>query len=498
MTSIRKKLFVNLSLLIICFVLVSWGLSTIFLEPFYLSHKKQSMIENSQYIETRYNSDPQTISLELEKIANNLGASIVIIDPEGYIKFSSFSRIIDPAFLEKQRPKAADENDSTVIPKGPPPFLMLKSEEIYGQTVIKVERDPYLSVDFMVLNRTLNENQVLVMRLPLAAVSESAAYASKFIIITGLLSILVGFIWAFVFAKKFTVPLREISQIAKSISLLDFSQKCAIHSKDEIGALGKSINNLSCQLSKAISELNQKNQQLAADVEKERSLDKLRKNFISSVSHELKTPISLILGYAEGLQLNIAQDDESRNYYTSVIMDEAEKMDRLVKDLLNLSQIESESFHLKKLDFNVSSLIDTIVDKYTTILSNKNVRLEIEKQSQMIGHADPLRIEQIIVNLLNNALDHVDHKKIIKISLVPCGNKIRFCLFNTGKPIPEHCLNHVWLSFYKVDESRTREFGGYGLGLSIVRAIQELHGNRYGVENAPEGVLFWFEINKTG
>ncbi len=500
MNSIRTKLFLNISCLVIFFVFISWMLSTLVLEEFYIWHKKHSIIESAEKIDTIYNSNTQDISLELERIANGLGAGVIISDQEGYVKYSSFDRIMQqknphlhpqPSHIDKSKPPSN-------APESPrPPFILKTREEnIDGKSIIEMERDQVLNIDFIVLKRQLNNNDVLNIKLPLAAVSESASYASNFMALTGIFSILIGCCWAFVFSKKFTVPLLELSKVAQSISQLDFSQKCTIKSNDEVGKLGKSINNLSYQLNKSISELHQKNQQLAADVEKERRLDKLRKNFISSVSHELKTPISLILGYAEGLKENVNRDEESKNYYCSVIIDEAEKMDKLVKDLLNLSQIESGFFHLERTDFNLSSLLDDILLKYQAVLMEKNINLEIEKDSLILVNGDMLRIEQIIVNLLNNAIDHAENMNLIKISIVQDKDKIRVNIYNTGKHIPENSLNNIWLSFYKVDQARTRDLGGYGLGLSIVRAIQELHGNAYGVENVENGVLFWFYLDK--
>jgi len=327
-------------------------------------------------------------------------------------------------------------------------------------------------------------------------VSESVSVAGQFIIFTGILSVVAGCLWAFFFAKKFTLPILDLNRIAQSMSQLDFSQKCIINRSDEIGELGKSINHLSYQLDTAISELSQKNQQLMADVEKERKLDTMRKNFVSSVSHELKTPLSLILGYAEGLRENVARDEDSKNYYCSVIIDEAEKMDKLVKDLLNLSQIESGFFQLNKNNFDLTLLLHDIALKYSTILTEKKILLEMANVEPYSVHGDELRIEQVLLNPFTNAIDHVEFLRTIRIWVQGTGEKVRVFIYNSGRPIPEESLEKIWTSFYKVDKARTREHGGYGLGLSIVRAIQELHGNHFGVNNVQDGVVFWFDLTK--
>ncbi|WP_378954547.1 ATP-binding protein [Pelosinus sp. sgz500959] len=491
--SLRTKLFIILSGLILFFVFMSLGLTRIGLEKFYIWQKKDILIASSTTIDDLYRGNPVEIALELERVGNTLGTGIIIFTKEGHIKYTSFSSLSNPK-LHDPFPPLPHMPDR--FPLTPPPIIKNR-EVIDNQTVLEVEQDPDLKIDFMILKHQLKNEDILILKQPLAPVFQSVTVAAQFIILTGILFLFAGCMWAFYFAKKFTHPIIELNRIAQSMSQLNFSQKCIITRSDELGALGKSINHLSDQLDAAISELSEKNQQLMADVEKERTLDKMRKDFISSVSHELKTPLSLILGYAEGLKENIPQDEDGKNYYCSVIIDEAEKMDRLVKDLLNLSQIESGFFQLNKSNFDISLLLNRITLKYLTILSEKNITLEMNTEKSYLVHGDILRIEQVVLNLFNNAIDHTEFAKIIKISLQTLGDYSRVSIYNSGRSIPEESLEKIWTSFYKVDKSRTRERGGYGLGLSIVRAIQELHASSYGVENVEGGVRFWFDINNT-
>jgi signal transduction histidine kinase len=470
------------------------GLTRIGLEQFYTSQKKDVLIASSKNFDSLYQGNPNEFSLELERIANTLGAGIIIFTKEGGIKYSSFGPLID------QRPSNSFENSfprttPPRFPPGPPPIIKNR-EVIDNRTTLEMEHDQDLKIDFMVIRRQMKNDDILIIKQPLTLVSESVSVAGQFIIFTGILSVVAGCLWAFFFAKKFTLPILDLNRIAQSMSQLDFSQKCIINRSDEIGELGKSINHLSYQLDTAISELSQKNQQLMADVEKERKLDTMRKNFVSSVSHELKTPLSLILGYAEGLRENVARDEDSKNYYCSVIIDEAEKMDKLVKDLLNLSQIESGFFQLNKNNFDLTLLLHDIALKYSTILTEKKILLEMANVEPYIVHGDELRIEQVLLNLFTNAIDHVEFLRTIRIWVQGTGEKVRVFIYNSGRPIPEESLEKIWTSFYKVDKARTREHGGYGLGLSIVRAIQELHGNHFGVNNVQDGVVFWFDLTK--
>jgi len=480
--SIRIKLFIILGSLMLFFVLFSLGLTHIGLEKFYIWQKKDILITNGTAIDDLYRGNPDEIALELERVSNTLGAGIIIFTKEGSIKYSSFFSINKQKLNDPFPP--------------PPPSIVKNTEVIDDQTILQMEQDKNLRIDFMILKHQMSNEDLLFIRQPLAPISESVTVAGQFIVLTGMLSIIIGCIWAFFFAKKFTLPILELNRIAQSMSRLNFSQKCTMNRRDEFGELGKSINHLSDQLDTAISELNQKNTQLMADVEQERKLDKMRKDFVSSVSHELKTPLSLILGYAEGLKENVARDEDRKNYYCSVIIDEAERMDKLVKDLLNLSQIESGFYQLNRTTFDLSLLLHRITQKYQTLLEEKAITLQMNIPAQTMANGDVLRIEQILLNLFNNAIDHAEFAKIITVCIKDTGNHIKVLLYNSGPHIPEESLEKLWISFYKVDKARTREYGRYGLGLSIVRAIQELHGNFYGVQNVPDGVNFWFDLDK--
>ncbi|MPN36735.1 Sensor histidine kinase ResE [bioreactor metagenome] len=171
-------------------------------------------------------------------------------------------------------------------------------------------------------------------------------------------------------------------------------------------------------------------------------------------------------------------------------------MNQLVKDLLNLSQIESGYFRLEKEVFNISSMIESVINRYRAIFEEDKIKLSLIKDEDAIAYGDMVRIEQIVINYINNALNHVDDKRVINVTIKQVEDKICVEVFNSGKAIPEEVLDKIWQSFYKVDKARTRSYGGSGLGLSIVKGIQDLHRNKYGVENLEDGVNFWFHVDK--
>jgi len=490
--SIRSKLFISITFLLIFFVLVLCILNNLYLQQYYINNKKSILKENAKNLISMYTGNPEDIQDELDRTANITGGSIDIRDRDGKTVYMSSRRLPNEKnIMDNNRDKPGMQP-----PMNQPTFNEKFNEYTEGEYTFENRRDVQLKVDFLTLVTKLNNGDILAIRVPLVSISESVDIANRFIIMTGIFIAILGSIWAFLFSKKFTQPILEVNNVARNMAKFDFSEKCKIREKDEIGQLGQSVNYLSGELNTAITELNVKNKKLEDDIEKERKIDEMRKEFVSSVSHELRTPLSVIQGYAEGLVSNVAESEDDRKFYCDVIMKEADKMNKLVKDLLNLSQIESGYFHIEKSEFNINSLIEYVLNKYKAIFTEKDIEVQFELGESMIVCGDMVRIEQILTNYLNNAINHIDNNKIIKISKIVNKDKIKISIFNSGKHIPEELLEKIWTSFYKVDKARTRAYGGYGLGLSIVKALADLHNNDYGVENIEGGVIFWFEVDK--
>lgn len=480
--SIKNKLFLGISGLIIFFVALSLLLTSQYLEKYYLWQKKQALLEINQQINEKYSGDPLELALELENLERTKGLSIFFIDQNFKLLYSTSSANY------KRRMNEQPAILISVLPK----LEQLSKGECFTGILL----DQRLETNFLVLAARLNNNEALVLSTPLSAIDESAAIANKFFLFTGVITIVLGGLAVFLFAGRFTKPILELNEIAQRMSKLDFTKKYHVKSDDEVGQLGKSINSLSDQLDQSIHNLTEANKELRKDIEQKQKIDQMRKEFINNVSHELKTPLALIQGYAEGLKLNINEDEENRNYYCDVIMDETDKMNRLVRDLLDLSQIESGYFKLEKTPFDISDLINTVLDKYQPLILEKGIKVECDLPENLTVFGDTVRIEQVLVNYLINAINHVDKNMIIKIRASVEDEKVHVSVYNSGMNIPEESLDKIWTSFYKVDKARTREYGGTGLGLSVVKAVQELHNNSYGVENLTDGVSFWFEVDR--
>lgn len=500
--SIRIKLFALMGCLIVFTIGLSWFLNSQYLDDYYLKQKKDTMLNYARIVDKEYKSNPDGIDIILEKTENATGGNAFIIGNDVVKNISSRRIILIYGGGGDDGPgMGTPANPIHIRPSlGPGEFnylATLSNLQKTGDYNFEIRQNNRIKISELHLAYRLYNGDILLIITPLAAISESASIANKFSLFVGVLAILIGSIFASLFSKRFTDPILKLNNIAQSMARLDFSKKYKVKSNDEIGELGASINYLSDQLDNAITQLNAANVQLQKDIEHERQLDKMRKEFISSVSHELKTPIALIQGYAEGLKDNIYGDEENREFYYDVIMDEAVKMGKLVKDLLDLSQIESGYFSLERSDFSISSLIDQTIEKYKPLLADKGIKLLVNNGNKIIVNADEVRIEQVLFNYLNNAIAHVDDQKVIKVDVVPVENgKVRVSVYNSGKAISEENIDYIWNSFYKADKARSRAYGGSGLGLSVVRAIQEQHHNKYGVINHDSGVEFWFEVDR--
>ena len=252
---------------------------------------------------------------------------------------------------------------------------------------------------------------------------------------------------------------------------------------------------MSDQLEKTISELKTANNQLQQDIEQKEKLENMRNEFLGNVSHELKTPIALIQGYAEGLKEGINDDPESMDFYCDVIIDEAGKMNRMVKNLLTLNQLEFGTDEVEFERFDIVKLVKGVIASCDILIQQVNANVDFIADEMAYVWADEFKTEQVVRNYLTNAIHHVGNEKRIEVKIVSIDGKVRVSVFNSGKPIPEEDVPKLWDKFYKVDKAHTREYGGNGIGLSIVKAIMESFHQGYGVKNYDNGVEFWFELD---
>ena len=358
-----------------------------------------------------------------------------------------------------------------------------------------IQRTGQEDKEYLEIYGRLNTGISFIMQTPLSSIQESAKIANRFYVLVGCLGALAGGIIIWFVSRRVTKPILELNDISQRMVQLDFEAKYQGRAHNEIDLLGENINKLSDSLEQTISELKTANNELQRDVEKKEAVDEMRKEFLANVSHELKTPIALIQGYAEGLKDDMCDDKESRDFYTDVIIDESHKMNTMVKRLLTLNEIEFGDTKLNIERFELVGFVNSILASTKILAEEKGAEIIFEEEPPVYVWADEYMIEEVFTNYLTNAIHYVRKDGVIRISFKPMGNDIRVCVYNQGDWIAEEDIGRVFEKFYKADKARTREYGGNGIGLSIVAATMEAHGKKYGVENVADGVLFYFDLD---
>ena len=482
-------LFISLLLLSLCIITAVNGL---FLERYYISKKTETLknaVENLESLNIRENTDgtwtaevpDSTYKASSEK---NLSWTVITWDGQEVVSVGSnngmlVNRLVGYAYdldQKEGREKILEETDTYVIQQVSDRFAGMDYVESWGTIG---DQDQFY----------------FLIRTPLESIRESVSISNSFYFYVGAAIILISGLAIWVLTKRITRPISELTVLSQKMSNLDFDAKYKSRAGNEIDVLGENFNRMSEQLEKTISELKAANNELQKDIESKIKIDQMRREFLNNVSHELKTPIALVQGYAEGLKENISDDPESREFYCDVIMDEAAKMNKLVKNLLTLNQLEEGRDEVTMERFDIVSLISGVLQSMDIMIQQKEAKVNFAADQPVPVWADEFKIEEVVTNYVSNALNHLEGEKEIEICIRPQKNRVRISVFNTGNPIPEADLPNLWNKFYKVDKARTREYGGSGIGLSIVKAIMESHHQEYGVQNYDNGVEFWFTLD---
>ena len=487
--SIRTKLSISLCIIVLLIISILIFLNNFVLGKFYLSRKKNNLKDVYSTINQYYNNDinQEEIIKELDKISISNNFDILIKTNTNDNIYISNKDFFPGIFSE---PIITNNNKSQ--------DLVIEEGEKY---VIRQIQDKDTNNNFIMLASILDNGYNIFIRMPMESIEESVKISNQFLYVIVLFFSVFGGIGIFIISKRFSKPIEELDEIAKKMANLDFSQKYkALNSHDEIDNLGKSINELSTKFETTIKQLRKANLELEKDVEEKSQIDEMRKSFISDVSHELKTPIALIQGYSEGLIEDVNTDEESRKFYAEVIQDEATKMDKLVKRLLELMKLEYGGMKFNNKEFNIVELENEIIRKSTVMMEKEEVILENKIEGEITVFADDFYIDQVLTNYITNAIKYsipINGKRKIRVEneILKDKKKVRVKVFNTFNQFSEEEMLRIWNRFYKVDESRNRENGGNGIGLSLVKAIMNNYGNSYGVKNVVGGVEFYFELD---
>lgn len=487
--SIKRQFAAIFMLVLAGTILLCWLINSFFLERYYISRKmhvltKAYVTVNETALQGEIDSDD--FDVELQKIISKYNIEILILDANTRTLKYSMS---DPAL-------ATNLLLDRVFNVNTPETEKSKILEDTDKYTIERSMEQRTKTEYLMMWGCLDNGNLFMLRTAIESIRDSAAIAKRFLLFSGAAGVILGGIIIWMISKKITEPILQLTNISERMNELDFDAKYSGNSRNEIGVLGANINRLSDTLETTISELKTANNELRRDIAKKEEIDEMRKEFLSNVSHELKTPIALIQGYAEGLQEEINEDAESREYYCSVIVDEAAKMNRMVKQLMTLNQLESGNDTVTMERFDIAALVRNYVQSAEIMIKQNEADVSIERTDPLYVWGDEFKVEEVVMNYFTNALNHLDeNKKIdIRFSCSEENNMVRVSVFNTGKPIPEESIPHLWEKFYKVDKARTRAYGGSGVGLSIVKAIMESMHCAYGVCNYDNGVEFWFEL----
>lgn len=463
---------------------VCWIINAFFLTTIYSVGRRTNLLQAYDVI--KYYVDNGTIdsmefSTEMERICNTYNINYIITDADSNTVKTSIN---DPeAFNHQLR--------DIIFSRYTGSQKVLEETENY---ILSNIYDVDNQMEYMAMWGNLGNDNFFMLRTSMDGVRTSVKIANIFMMIVSFGVFAVACIVIYYVAKRISDPIIELAGISEKMANLDFDTKYTGDSNNEIAILGHNFNEMSVKLEQTIGSLKTANMELQKDVQNRERIDEMRKDFMTNVSHELKTPIALIQGYAEGLQEGIIDDPESRDYYCEVIIDETRKMNHLVQQLMSLSQLESGGDINDMERFDITGLVNNCIESEKILAEQDEIKVFFEKNNPIYVWADEFKVEQVFRNYFSNAIHHCAGDKEVHVKIVQEEDIARISVFNTGNPIPEDAVEHLWDKFYKVDKARTREYGGSGIGLSIVKAIMDSHHQKYGVTNYENGVEFWFEL----
>lgn len=483
--SIKRQMTVVFIGLVVCLLLALLVINVRFLEPYYISIKQSEFIQMYEELNDAVDEDgleDEEVLASLRRRAEKNNISFLVVDQQ---EKRVVTNVHDMELLQNQLMGYLlnqTQKNSSVLERTDDYELMQS-------------RDPWNKTDYIEMWGSFDNGNQFLLRSPLESIKESAAISNRFLIYIGCVLVGVCIAFAWYFSKRLTDPIRELALLSERMADLDFNAKYTSGGVDEIGELGANFNRMSARLEAAISELKSANNSLQQDIERKEKLEQMRNEFMGNVSHELKTPIALIQGYAEGLKEGVSEDPESREFYCDVIMDEAAKMNQMVRNLLTLNQLEFGDEEISFERFDIAGLIRGVLQSMDIMAQQNESKVIFRQEEPVYVWADEFKAEQVLRNYISNAFHHLDGDRVVEIKIEKAEGKARISVFNTGTPIPEESLPHIWDKFYKVDKAHTREYGGNGIGLSIVKAIMKSFHQEFGVRNYDNGVCFWFELD---
>ncbi|ABR49346.1 integral membrane sensor signal transduction histidine kinase [Alkaliphilus metalliredigens QYMF] len=466
----KQSIFIKLLLLFLLFTLIVngifWLLQSQLLSHYYIYQKVQGMEAYGTKIDRQIQEDgtSEEMVIYIRNVVEEINGRVLIIDEQDQIIYQEgLIRIGRANFIPSEHLNQARR----------------------GQTQYYKISGHSSQIELLAVLVPI-DNKIYFFQTPLQPIEEAVAISQQFTLYLLLVALIVAVILSWFFSKTITKPLVGLNEVAKEMSQLNFQVRWNGNRGDEIGQLGETLNFLTEKLKTTIEALQK-------ELQNEKNLEKMRKEFVARVSHELQTPISLIKGYTEALEDGMATNEKEREEYFTIIEDEINKMSNLVRDLLDLGQLESGNFKVNVEQLDIGVMVQRSLWKFELFKKEKNLRFQVDtsmESCEVLG--DEYRIEQVLTNLLQNAVNHTESGGLISVSIQEEKENIKISVYNEGNPISEEERMSIWESFYKGSEEKK----GTGLGLAIVKNVLELHGSQYGVENHEEGIMFFFTLKK--
>lgn len=481
------KLFTSIAGTVALIVAVFCLFNALFFPKYYMKREQEHLALTLDSVSNILNRKDFSVidkSIELEKLSNDTNIDFIIFSPDKTVTYSSV-----PQGAIRYRavfPRSSNKNT-----KGK---NLLKVTPENNSYIINTNYLTALNTETIELFSILKSGYSVQLLTGVAPIKNGIVIFNKFILTLGVLCCFIILVCALWISRSLTRPLKELSAIANDMSSLKFEKKYEGSSNDEVGLLGESMNKMSDKLEKSITDLKNANIHLAQDVNRYEELVNSKNEFLSNVSHELKTPVSIIEAYAEGLS-EMSLDENTRNNYCEVIIDESKKLNLLFRKLQSLMNLTSGAEHLDIQRYDISSQISEILKQKELLFRQSNLKVEFENNMPIYVWADEFLIEEVLLNYLTNAMKYSTGERLCKISAETTDGTCRVSVFNTGNHISDEEAEKIWSSFYMIDKSRKRENDSQGLGLSIVSAIMKAHNKSCGMENTEGGVTFWFDLD---
>lgn len=460
MKSIAFKLWAGMMMLVVIVLILLWFFQIVFLESFYMNHRINSIKSRGiNIIEDIDSITTEELKDRLDSFIYDYNCSIDYMDSNANNIYSNSPDRRMPMMMNSK--------------------LELLERILSGETVTTKLSHPRFNNNYMAIGiPVMSENTItgaLLINMPIAPVKDTTEILKKQLIYISIILFVTALIISFLMSRSFVRPIHQITQAADEMASGNLSVRLKIKSKDEIGKLSRAINHLGVELSK---------------------IEQLRRDFIANVSHELRTPLSLIRGYAETIRDVTGNNEEKRLRQLGVIVEETDRLSRIVDDILDLSQMQSNEICLSIIYFNVNDTILNVKSRYDILCDKLGVTIHVESVGSTLVKGDEIRIQQVLHNLINNALSYSEAGSFININTQVNNSIVRIEVSDTGEGISPDEISFIWERYYKGDKEGGKRVGT-GLGLAIVKNILEAHNSEHGVKSVKgEGTTFWFELEK--